>query len=302
MSGEMNVPYLVELVSGDLPAGYIARDNPTLYRRESSIGTGVVFIPSDAIEDNADDAQVTIHSRVCPVDYQGADLFNDCHGTAPPFQQVFLTGGPTVRSVQTNDEGNATFDRLTPGDWTIWTFLREGDTLRDAFCSDVDTPGVRSDQYEINPEFTMSATMRLDMHFHAGDSLICDVYVTPQDVLRDDVLLTVRFRSCDDLSSPTQIYGECFASGLSGLVLVCEVGADVTRHGIRIHNERKRFSVTTVRLPTTCGTPCDDGRTARTVASKPSESRAAHSRQCLLTPTLHQPICTTVDVHGGSEL
>lgn len=127
---------------------------------------------------------LTIHNRLCPVDFAGGDWYAACHGTGIPDQTFSALGNVTAKVDATTDAaGNATFTRL-PADRYMVIGGPPAELVRDTliFCSATETPGVPYPLVELRPDLLMlTATV-------SEDDLLCDWYTVPVDAAAYDTL------------------------------------------------------------------------------------------------------------------
>jgi hypothetical protein len=119
-------------------------------------------------------AQLTIHNRVCPVEYAGTDFFNDCHGNPANGQDFFLEDG-VDRQGTTDAAGDLTFTDLPPDTYFVFGGP-PGDFIlsTSVFCAPTATPGEpfpNYDQEDGEAGFTIALA--------AGDDVTCDFYSVP---------------------------------------------------------------------------------------------------------------------------
>ncbi|HEV2108158.1 MAG TPA: hypothetical protein VGR16_07840, partial [Thermomicrobiales bacterium] len=70
-------------------------------------------------------ATLRIHSRVCPPGFAGTDFGAACHDTAPGYEQTLFLNGPAYRTATVDESGNAAFNDVPPGDYTLQPGLPE---------------------------------------------------------------------------------------------------------------------------------------------------------------------------------
>jgi hypothetical protein len=62
---------------------------------------------------------LVIHNRICPLEYAGDSLFDDCHDNPQTSNLEFTITGPESATAPTDDAGNVTFADLTPGNYNV---------------------------------------------------------------------------------------------------------------------------------------------------------------------------------------
>jgi hypothetical protein len=124
-------------------------------------------------EDQGGTAQLTIHNRVCPVEYSGTDYFNDCHGNPANGQDFFVENGVDLNGT-TNAAGDVTFSGLAPGTYFVFGGPPGDFILRTAiFCAQAATPGTAFPFDQDDGEAGFSIALA------AGDDVVCDFYSVP---------------------------------------------------------------------------------------------------------------------------
>lgn len=118
---------------------------------------------------------LTIHSRACPVTYDGPDFSGECRDD--PISSVpFAVEGPdATRTVETVADGNVTFRDLTPGAYRV----RGGppvDLVRSAvFCAPASSLGTPYPFRQISAD-TITLELSVDQ------DVICDWYSAPKNL------------------------------------------------------------------------------------------------------------------------
>jgi hypothetical protein len=129
----------------------------------------------DAGQASAADVEATlaIHRRVCPPGVF-TDLYNVCHHLSQRAGVTIYLSGAEKRRALTDTAGNVMFERLTPGLYFTGPSSPGGDfTHQRIFCSAADTSGV------YRPVGAAAIILA------AGDSVVCDWYVTSPDMSPD---------------------------------------------------------------------------------------------------------------------
>ena len=150
-------------------------------------------------------ASLELHSRFCPPNYAGSDLFGDCHDN-PAIQgiQFGISGGRTASGTP-DTEGNLSFANLPPGEYRITSTAPADMQLKPAvYCSPGD--GSTAVQAPSSIDFDVSATITLA----AGESLICDWYTIPTgDYNATRSNLTIHNRFCPMGYSGSTYFEDC---------------------------------------------------------------------------------------------
>lgn len=165
---------------GTVPAGYEPIANPVLLRATQA-PPGIVNVRDGVLSRPAGSASLTIHSRVCPLEYAGADYDADCHGTPPDSAQtVFLIGehgGPDAHSGQVDRSGNVVFTGLADESYTVIAGQSRLVDRTVVFCARAEAPGVEYPSTTVATAWTAKTIVSLD----AGAAIVCDLYVIPAD-------------------------------------------------------------------------------------------------------------------------
>ena len=123
------------------------------------------------------DSSITVHNRICPVEYEGNNYFGDCHGTVPdpglPFTFVNEDTGEALNDV-TNAEGNVGFANLSEGTWTITGGAPGEFAERVVYCA-VGTAET-SDQSPVDFQYVQGG---IQFFLPADTNVICDWYEVP---------------------------------------------------------------------------------------------------------------------------
>ncbi len=142
-----------------------------------------------AADYNATRANLTIHNRFCPINYQGDHEFTDCHDNIGIAYVSYGLSGPESRNTLL-DVGDATFSWVKPGIYAV-----KADLMPPAFvvCSDFnDVNTVLFEQRVVDGE---PVTLRLE----AGVSMVCDWYVYPDEAFyRAGMSLPVIVAACEE--------------------------------------------------------------------------------------------------------
>jgi hypothetical protein len=173
----VSVPLSKLILSEELATvrdGYAPIANPVLLRGTQA-PPGMVNIRAEAFTRPTGSASLTIHSRVCPLLYTGTDYFDDCHGTAPDYDQTLFVigerGGMDAWSARIDGEGNAVFAGLGAERYTIVPALPTLTATMVAFCSRASSPGI---EY---PSSTVWWQTTVDLG--GGEAILCDLYAIP---------------------------------------------------------------------------------------------------------------------------
>lgn len=122
-------------------------------------------------------SSIEIHNRVCPVEYEGQNFFEDCHDTIPDPGLPFTFSNGVTREGTTNEEGNVGFANLPAGTYTIIGGAPAEFADLVAYCS-VGTAEV-SDQEQIPVEY-VNGGIQFDLP--EDTNVICDWYNIPYDL------------------------------------------------------------------------------------------------------------------------
>jgi hypothetical protein len=166
------------------------------------LGAGIAPAPAAA---QSGMGTLEIHSRFCPPNYAGSDLFNDCHGN-PGIQGIqFGIAGGRSGSGTPNAEGNLTFDNLPAGEYRITSTAPSDKQLKPAvYCSPGD--GSTASQAPSTNDYQPSATIQIA----AGQSLICDWYTIPTaDFNTTHSNLTIHNRFCPMGYAGSNFFQDC---------------------------------------------------------------------------------------------
>jgi hypothetical protein len=148
-----------------------------------------------------------IHSRFCPPNYAGSDLFGDCHDN-PGIQGIqFGISSANGRSGSgtPNTEGNLTFGNMPAGEYRITSTAPTSKQLKPAvYCSTGD--GATATQAPTTMDYQAAATINLS----AGQSLICDWYTIPTaDYNTTHSNLTIHNRFCPIGYAGSNFFQDC---------------------------------------------------------------------------------------------
>lgn len=138
-------------------------------------------------------ASLTIHSRFCPSQYDGTDIFVDCHDNPGLLAIDYLIWGEHGSERDMPDfEGNLTFSDLAPGTYRIDSSLSVEGQHPAIYCS----PGDGSEAIYYQPNSTREF-YSFSIELAAGDAIVCDWYTLPDtDVLTETANLIVHNRFC----------------------------------------------------------------------------------------------------------
>ena len=165
-----------------LPDGYAPRSNPQLINLDlppREMPT-VVNVPVTALPTFAPaDSSITVHGRVCPAGYAGADYFNDCHDNPPDHLQLMVLAGNLYEGdslAKTVDaEGDLTFSQLVPEAYTLYLGLPPDTRSTVVQCSPADAPGAVLNIHAVSSPGWSSTAIDLGPH----EDLVCDAYTIP---------------------------------------------------------------------------------------------------------------------------
>ncbi len=150
-------------------------------------------------------ATLEIHSRFCPPNYAGSDLFGTCHDN-PGIQgiQFGISGGRSASGTP-DVEGNLSFANLPPGEYRITSTAPSDKQATPAvYCSPGD--GSTAVQAPTTNDFGAAATIQLG----AGDALVCDWYTIPTaDFNATHSTLTIHNRFCPIGYTGSNPFADC---------------------------------------------------------------------------------------------
>lgn len=138
-------------------------------------------------------ASLTIHSRFCPPEYDGTDIFVDCHGNPGLLAIDYSISGERDTARDMPDyEGNLTFSDLAPGTYRIDSSLSVEGQHPAIYCS----PGDGSEAVYYQPDSTREY-YSFSIELAAGDNIVCDWYTLPDtDLLAETANLIIHNRFC----------------------------------------------------------------------------------------------------------
>ncbi|MGH2531053.1 MAG: hypothetical protein ACRDJW_01990 [Thermomicrobiales bacterium] len=122
-------------------------------------------------------SSITIHNRICPVEFAGDDLFGDCHGNPRTSGLEFFIDGPVADGGPTDGAGNITFGDLPAGTYEISGGVpgEFADTF--VYCS------INEDPNNVLP--VTGTVMGVSIDVPAGVAVVCDWYNIPIDLNGD---------------------------------------------------------------------------------------------------------------------
>jgi hypothetical protein len=164
-------------------------------------------------------ATVTVHSRICPQDYDGSDFYEECHDTAPdPGLPYTLSNGDTLDET-TDAEGNILFDGLAVGTYSLTGGAPGEFTDTHIFCA------LEADLGE--PIASVPVTGGVQFDLADGQNVICDWFIiplgqngqppTPTAPPADGGTLTVYKATCPEGYQGTNHFEDCFENATSGV-------------------------------------------------------------------------------------
>jgi hypothetical protein len=126
----------------------------------------------------AADSSITIHNRICPVGYNGNDIFGDCHGNPQTSNLGFTISGPASDSGTTDGDGNITFSGLPAGTYNISGGVPGEFASTVVYCSVEDDPN--------NTIAVTSTDTGVSIDLPASTNVICDWYNIPFNLKGDE--------------------------------------------------------------------------------------------------------------------
>ena len=126
----------------------------------------------------ANSAQVEIHSRTCPVDWAGDDIFEDCHGTVGSIYTGFGLEGPERRYGGIDDAGNLMFTWVERGDYLLFNDISTEHSRAVVYCSQRDDLSALVQYDVVESEY---GGQEIALRLRNGDDLICDWYTLPDE-------------------------------------------------------------------------------------------------------------------------
>jgi len=141
--------------------------------------------PASVPGTGANGAALIIHSRLCPVGYNGDDFFDDCHGTPGVGLGFFATFGTLPLTGISDAAGNVVLSdpdepRLSPGTYKVGGGLgNELATLR-VFCAPLSDPATPFPFTPVGGGVRgANDLVRIDLTLAKGDVVVCDFYNVP---------------------------------------------------------------------------------------------------------------------------
>jgi hypothetical protein len=151
-----------------------------LIRFGAVFGLLVALLASTVAVGSAQDggSSLTIHNRLCPVEYSGDDVFGDCHGNPQDAGLEFAIDGPVSDAGATDGNGDITFGGLPAGTYNISGGVPGDFASTVVYCSVEDDP-------ENMLEVTSTAT-GVSVDLPEATNVVCDWYNIPFDLKGDD--------------------------------------------------------------------------------------------------------------------
>lgn len=173
---------IVRELESTLPGDYRPAANPRLVWHYTEF-TGAEFfnVPASllAATPPANPTTLRVHSRVCPAGFSGTDYDGACHDTPPDYEQTLFLSGPGGEALAINDEGNATFDGLAGGSYTLHPGLPVATDRVVSFCSREGEPGAEYPSMVEHDEYTPPNLYSVNVALEPGANILCDVFAVP---------------------------------------------------------------------------------------------------------------------------
>jgi hypothetical protein len=161
---------------GSAPVYYKAEETATGYSFTIELTEGVAMVcdwytlPDTDL--SATTANLIVHNRFCPIDYDGSDEFADCHDTVGiAYIEYRLTGANDGSALL--QSGNATFNWLKPGKTNLQIPNGQLDLPASVSCSVL---GAGEEPFLVQ---SLSPTESLPLTLSAGETVVCDWYIYP---------------------------------------------------------------------------------------------------------------------------
>jgi hypothetical protein len=126
----------------------------------------------------AADSSITIHNRICPVEYNGDDIFGDCHGNPQTSNLEFTISGPASDSGATDADGNIAFSGLPTGTYNISGGVPGEFASTVVYCSVEDDPN--------NTIPVTSTDTGVGIVLPPSTNVVCDWYNIPFNLKGDE--------------------------------------------------------------------------------------------------------------------
>jgi hypothetical protein len=127
---------------------------------------------------------LTIHNRICPVEYSGDDLYGDCHDNPQTSHLEFTVirdGDIGVAHGSTDDAGDVTFENIPPGYYTLYGGVSSEFASAVVYCSIEGIDGTGRFATEVEGGFQLATNPNaLGWHY------VCDWYNIPFDLSGDE--------------------------------------------------------------------------------------------------------------------
>jgi len=117
---------------------------------------------------------LTVHHRLCGDNYNGGDLFTECHDVLVGQSFDFTIDGPVTETAATDaSTGNVTFSDIPAGTYNLFGGIPGEFSNQTIYCSDSNT----GDALTATPN-----GMGVDVDVPEGAAAVCDVYEFPEDL------------------------------------------------------------------------------------------------------------------------
>ncbi len=156
----------------------------------------------------ANGGSIEIHGRYCPIDFEGPDYYGACHDVplTDVTYTVTLLGSGVVGEATTDDTGNLFFDGLAFGSYAIEESVPGDFAQYRVYCSD-------QSGAEVPFAYTNTGGVQLDLAV-AGEAIVCDWYIVPDDARGDAASVTIYNVVCPAGYTGEDFFGDCYDTPL----------------------------------------------------------------------------------------
>ena len=144
-------------------------------------------------------ASIEVHVAACESGYAGADYYADCHGNGVADIAVTLASAVNrisaagITEVAAGEPGIAFFDGLPADEYTVTVEIPGHDATFETYCSATNGETTVS----LTPEDARTGTFTL----YAGQAVVCDWYVIPEDLSGRSPAPTIPSQPADDATA-----------------------------------------------------------------------------------------------------